>query len=258
MNDKSGRTRSYVILGVTGIVFLLYNIIFFVLSANSVHGASHWVSYVFMLVAFIAVAVTSFLSFGKFADAKDNFMRFPIYAHSLAYLVIELIASSIFMFIDYQIVLSKQMLYLTEAMYYPPAYDYVWILAFLVQLIILVVHVVILFGAFSAKNTIQNIGYKVQSKTDYIRLLKVDAEITAQKAADPQVKAAFMKLAEDIRFSDPMSHESLFELEKQIQECINNAGNCLAAGNNDGALACCNAAKNLLMERNMKTKVLKH
>ena len=64
MNDKSGRTRSYVILGVTGIVFLLYNIIFFVLSANSVHGASHWVSYVFMLVAFIAVAVTSFLSFG--------------------------------------------------------------------------------------------------------------------------------------------------------------------------------------------------
>ena len=258
MNDKSGRTRSYVLLGVTGLVFVVYNVVFLLLSAGNVHGANHWISYGFMLVAFIAVAVTTILSFGKFADAKDGFMRLPIFAHSIVYLLVELIASSIFMYIDYQIVLSKKMLYLTEAMYYPPAYDYVWILTFLVQFVILALHIGILVAAFSAKNTIQNIGYKVQDKTNYIRLLKVDAELIAQKATDPQVKSVFMKFAEDVRFSDPMSHDSLFELEKQIQECVNNAQNCLATGNNEGAIACCNAASNLIAERNLKTKVLKH
>ena len=29
-----------------------------------------------------------------------------------------------------------------------------------------------------------------------------------------------MKFAEDVRFSDPMSHESLFELEKQIRNAL--------------------------------------
>lgn len=258
MNDKSGRTRSYVLLGVIGLGFVVYNVVFLLLSAGNVHGANHWISYAFMLVAFIAAAVTTFLSFGKFADAKDSYLRLPIFAHSLAYLVIELIASCIFMYVDYQIVLTKKMLYITEELYYPPAYDYVWILTLLVQFVILALHIAILVGAFSAKNTIQSIGNKVQDKTNYIKLLKVDAELVAQKAADPQVKAVFMKFAEDVRFSDPMSHESLFELEKQIQDCINNAQNCLATGNDAGAIACCNAASNLLNERNLKTKALKH
>ena len=87
---------------------------------------------------------------------------------------------------------------------------------------------------------------------------QTDVQAVADNATEQSVKKAFSELAENVRFSDPMSHESLFELEKQILEQVNNAKECVEGGDNEGAIACCEAATRLLNERNMKTKVLKH
>ena len=54
-----------------------------------------------------------------------------------------------------------------------------------------------------------------------------------------------------------MSHDSLFELEKQILECLDVAKRCVEQGKNDAALKNCEIASRMLFERNEKTKVLK-
>ena len=79
----------------------------------------------------------------------------------------------------------------------------------------------------------------------------------AEKSSDPNVKTEFMKFAEDVRFSDPISNENLFELEKEIVFEVNKADSFISVGDSQGALACCQKAKLLLVERNKKTADLK-
>lgn len=239
MNKNSAKKRAYVLLGATALAFVLYNVIFFLLGAGIKHGAGYWVSYAFVIASFVIIALASVLAFGKNAEAKENYLRFPIYRHSIAYLMVELLVSTAFMVAD--------------------GYGFdMWVIPAVVQFVILGLHILALIGTFSAKNTVKEISDRVEDKTNYIRLLKVDVQAVADNATEQSVKKAFIELAEKVRFSDPMSHESLFELEKQILEQVNNAKECVDGGDNEGAIACCEAATRLLNERNMKTKVLKH
>ena len=77
------------------------------------------------------------------------------------------------------------------------------------------------------------------------------------KCSDPELKAAFQKLAEDIRYSDPMSNPCLFELEKQITLTVSNADVAVNQKDYANAMLLCNQAKLLLTERNKKCKALK-
>ena len=114
----------------------------------------------------------------------------------------------------------------------------------------------LLFPAL-AQETIVDVQDKVKVATSFIKLLQVDVEMIAEKTTDPNVKEAFLKLAEQVRYSDPMSNENLSELERQIKLQVSNADSCITLNDIDGALQCGNRASLLLIERNKKCKVLK-
>lgn len=257
MGNKTSKNRYFVMLGITGLLFIMYNVLTFVIFRFELNGACHWISYIFMLLAFAAVITETLLSFRKTEDPRDSFMRMPIYFHSIAYIVIELIVSVGFMIYDDYLLMEKYRLAAEGIGALPFSHIISGILAFVVQFIILCVHLVIVVIAFSAKNTIKSIDNKVQDKTNFIKLLRVDAEMIANRCPDPEAKAVFTKFAEAVRFSDPMSSEVLFELEIQINDWIYKAQGFLESGNYPAAISCCNTASTLLQERNMKTKVLK-
>ncbi len=81
--------------------------------------------------------------------------------------------------------------------------------------------------------------------------------MVAEKTTNAAVKEAFLKLAEQVRYSDPMSNDNLFELEKQITLQVSNADSCITLNDIEGALQCYNRATLLLLERNKKCKALK-
>ena len=237
MNDFKFTSRVKKTAGIIGILFIMYNLLVFVAFGFKGHSASFWLSYIFMLIAFGVTSLTAASLKNRNLQPKDWLLGYPVLRHSAIYIVAELIVSFVFIAID---------------SITPP-----WWIAFIIQTLLLGIHLVLIISCFIAQETIVETGIKVKDATSFIQLLKVDIEMIAEKSSDPNVKTEFMKFAEDVRFSDPISNENLFELEKEIVFEVNKADSFISVGDSQGALACCQKAKLLLVERNKKTAALK-
>lgn len=214
-----------------------YNVLLFVICGFFGHGLAFWCSYVFMHVSILSFAVCGFLAGRRKNSTRDWFFGIPILRHCIAYLAIELITSIVFMLLDEK--------------------EGVFVYAFVVQFLIFVVHLVFILSCFVAKKTIEDIQTHVEKKTFAIGSLKVDAEMVSQKAKDTEIKNAYAKLADKIRFSDPMSSDELVEIEERIKEYIKIGDQCVNEGNKAGALNSCEQAMLLLNERNQKCMIYK-
>ena len=107
------------------------------------------------------------------------------------------------------------------------------------------------------KQTIDEVEDRIADKTAYIKLLRADAAMLETKTTDPELKALCRRFAEDVRYSDPMSCDALFELEKEISLCVADCSDALAKADGNGARAIIERASVLLRERNAKCKALK-
>ncbi len=234
---KNNSNKSLMGVVVFGLLFLVYNACLFIIAGGfEDHYLSFWSSYVFMILAFIDVALVAVVFKTRGYKAKDIYLAFPVTKHLTIYVIAEFILSIIFMALDEM--------------------EIGW-LSIVVQLIVLAIHIVFVVLCFMSTETIREVQQKVKDKTTFIRLLQADAESCAAKANDPQVKAAFTRFAEQVRYSDPMSNENLFELEKMIALQISNADTCISMNDYRTAMQCCERASALLIERNKKCYALK-
>lgn len=92
---------------------------------------------------------------------------------------------------------------------------------------------------------------KVNQKVFYIRELQADVEMLAEQEQNPEIKTSLTRLAERIRYSDPMSNVALADLEAKIQEKVT------ALRTADYKLEIIAELDLLLAERNRKAKILK-
>jgi hypothetical protein len=239
--------RSIISAIVLGMFFVAYNASFFIIKFGFIpyvrNGACFWSSYAFMVLAFIVAGISFLVTLLMKTEPKDAFLRFPIFAHTIAFFVFELILTTVFMVVDSFKWINRVV-------------D-LWFVSIPVQLFVFAIYIAIFISSFFVKGHIKNVDNKVKDKTNFIKLLKVDVDVIAEGAADSEVREAYMSLSEQVRYSDPMSHESLFELEKQILECLEFSKRCVEQGNAEGALQNCEIASRLLFERNEKTKALK-
>ena len=82
-------------------------------------------------------------------------------------------------------------------------------------------------------------------------MLQIDVELLAKAETDPETKTSLTKLAERIRYSDPLSDDSLDELEGIISSKIHELKTSTARGDLISEIGI------LLSERNAKCKALK-
>lgn len=218
------------------IAFIAYNVVFFVLCGFTDHTAVFWTSWAFMLVAFAGLACSA-MTLGKNGLLlRDWLFGYPIIKHSVIYIVVEFILSTVLIIFEYDI-------------------ELIW--AFTPQFILLAVYLMLLLSGFLAKATIEEVNTKVGDKTRFIKLLRVDSERLVQKCDDPTLKEACRKFSEAVRYSDPMSNEALFELEKELVLTVSNCSKAISEKNYAEAGLLCQRASDLLDERNMKCKALK-
>ena len=94
---------------------------------------------------------------------------------------------------------------------------------------------------------------KINPKVYYIKSLQADVEMIADNVNDPSLKKQISDLAERIRFSDPMSNDSLSSLERQISDAVIR----LKSTPDDDKGSIVSLIDQLLTERNKKCKILK-
>ena len=221
---KKNKGMAYAVLA---IAFILINVIAF--AVPTAKTATFWVAYVFTAIAFVSqIAIWNFAFKG--ADTlKSKLLGIPLISVGITYLIVQIIAFAVFMALP-----------LTAT----------WI-ALVVCALILGFSAICLIGTETGREEINRVEEKVEKKVFYIKSLQVDVEMLASAETDTDTKAALTKLAEKIRFSDPMSNDVLANLESEISAKVNELKSA------ENKLEIITVLDSLITERNKKAKLLK-
>jgi hypothetical protein len=190
-------------IGIYGIIWAiclgLFNLIIFItpseLGGISKFTTTFWVSYAFVMTAFVAQLACAFITLKDDEKLKKLFYKIPLLTLSYSGLIVMLVTCSIFMAIP---VIPS------------------WI-AIIVCAIILAINVIAVIKATVAAKIISNVDDKVKEKTLFIKSLTVDAECLIS-AADDAARADAKRVYEAIRYSDPMSSDALSGIEAEIEK----------------------------------------
>ena len=221
---KKNSSKGYLILG---ILFVLVSVIAFAVPSEK--NTAFWISYAFTLIAFAAQIVIWKSTLGRAESLKSKFLGFPIVHIGMVYLVVQVIAFGVFLFIPTLPIWS----------------------AVVACTVVAGVSSVCMIASDVGRSEIERVSAKVQEKTSYIKQLQEDVELLTSTETDTIIKSALTQLAEKIRYSDPMSNEQIADIEDRITAKV------AELKSSTDKVKIINELNSLLDERNRKIKILK-
>ena len=228
---KKNAIRWWVLLGV---VLVVYNVLAFALPFPKT--AVFAVSYLFSMIAILAQIYVIRTAFYRGEGVKSKFYGFPIAKLGVIYLAVQLIAGLVFMVLGLIVP--------------------VWL-----PLALYVVLLGIAAAGFVAADAARDevVRQEVKLEKDVSRMREFQAKGRALVALNqvPEAARPLEKLAEDLRFSDPVSSEALTETEDQLAECLAQLQEAVSAQKTEQILSVCQEAERILAERNQLCKLNK-
>ena len=225
---KKDTIRAIVVAVVT---LVIYNLITFVIPFA--HPAAFWISYGFTLTAFVVVCASIYIAFIKNPDAKSRFYGFPIARIGVLYGCAQLIVSLVVMAV---------------AKWTP------WWIPTLVYAIGLGAAVIGLVSAEAVVDEIKTQDVKLKDNTTMMRTLQSKISQIASQTDDAAIKA----LAEEFRYSDPVSNDAIADAEADLAAAVDQLQAAFVDGDNEAMAQLCRKATALLAERNRLCKLNKN
>ena len=220
--------RGLVVLGVLLVLYILIACLI-----PFVHTATFWVSFVFTLIAFAVVAASIYIAFIKNPDAKSRFYGFPIAKIGVLYGAVQLLAGIVFMALAAIV----------------PA----WV-AVLVYAIALGAAVIGLISAEAVVSEIHTQDAKLKKDVTLMRSLQSKISQIAAQSEDAAIKA----LAEEFRYSDPVSSDAIADAETDLAAAVDELQTAYVDGDSEAVAKLCRKASALLAERNRLCKLNKN
>lgn len=230
MNKNINKLLKYIPILIYAII---YNTIIFMLSNEK--GINFWFTFIFSLVAVIIQVIVTKVFSNEDLQIKDLFLGMPIVHTSIMYLLIQSILGFIFIMIP----------------------NLNGIVAIIIQMVALGIELTLLISGVFAKNNIKHVEGTIEKKVDYINNVKVDIEIAMSRIKDEIVLEKMKELKEIIEYSDPMSHDSLATLEKEISDNVSSIKNFIVNKSEIEVVNYIEEIINLVKERNIKCKLYK-
>ena len=221
---KKNSSKGYLILG---ILFVLVSVIAFAVPLAKT--TAFWISYAFTVIAFAAQIIIWKSALGRTEALKSKFLGFPVVHIGIVYLVVQIIALAVFLFIPTLPIWS----------------------AVVACAVIAGASAVCMIASDVGRSEIERVSSKVQKKTFFIKQVQTEIELLADAETDVTTKSALTQLAEKIRYSDPMSNEQIADIEDRITAKVAE----LKSSTNKVKII--NELNSLLDERNRKIKILK-
>lgn len=216
---KLGKSTKLGFLAVYSIIFAVITLLIFVLfKPQNIESATcikdFWVSYSFLALSFIIQLVTVLVFDKKCGDAI--FMGLPLFQLSFIYFVAEAFLALIFMI-------------LAACKVETP-----FALVFILQLLALAIFAVCAILAIMGRNFINKVETERKQAVTNIRSLTADLEIAAEAVSNNiDLKKKIEKVAEDVRYSDPMSNKYVQLLDEKIADLIYQVKDACEDGNPD-------------------------
>ena len=215
-------------------ILVVYHVVIFALPIPKT--SVFWVSYLFTLVAIITQIYVIRTAFYHGSNTKSKFYGFPIAKIGVWYLIVQLVAGLIFMGIG--------------------AFIPVWI-PLVVYALLLCVVVIGLVAADAARDEVERQDAKTEKSTSVMRNLQTKVATIASCAQDKDVSLALQKLAEEFRFSDPVSGPALREIEVLLSDYVEMLAVLVKTGDKENFFEQIQKVKNTLKERNQLCRTKK-
>lgn len=178
------------------ILFIVYNIVFFCIPFPKTIAA-----YIELLFTWAAFGISYLIYRNAFDDAQSlqsKVYGFPIFRLGYLYLAVQCILGFLVGLIGYVVDVP------------------IWVVIMLSVLILGAA----LIGAIAAdqvRNTIEQTEQQSAQQTKTMTYFRLDVSELSDKAGSTELKEQMRKLEEEAKYSDPVSGDSLKEIEQQLQ-----------------------------------------
>jgi len=190
--------------------------------------------FTFILITFIGNLICAFFAFSN-DNPKKMFLNMPLIIVSWSALITMLVCGTALILIPNC-----------------PAWS-----AIIVCAVILAFNAMAVIKAIWTADMVSNVDEKVKAQTSYIRNLMVDTEGILSRAKSDAVKSECIKVHDQVRYSDPMSHDALSVIEAKITVKVDEFSSSVIADDVEKAKAIAEELIILIAERNKKCKALK-
>jgi hypothetical protein len=213
------------------VALVIYNLISFVIPFA--HTAAFWISHGFTMASFVVVSASIYIAFIKNPDAKSRFYGFPIarigVLHGGAQLVVSLIVMAL-------------------AQWTP------WWIPTLVYAVGFSAAVNGLVSAEAVVDEIKIQDVKLKKDGSLMRGLQSKISQIASQTDDAAIKT----LAEEFRYSDPVSNDVIADAEADLAAAVDQLQAAFVDGDNEAMAQLCRKTAALLAERNRLCKLNKN
>lgn len=187
-----------------------------------------WIAYLGGVFAILFQLYIFKSSFGK-ADARSRFYGFPIARLGIYYLVVQLIVSVA------EIALSK----------FLPT----WVVI-LINVLIMAFALIGCITTETMRDEIVRQDVKLKQNVSGMRELQSISAALVDQCNDEGLKKELKKLADEFRYSDPLSSDKTKELETELQKRFGDLQQAMTDGDVEGAKTLCGKLSDCLRERN--------
>ena len=223
------RARSWVALGV---ILVVYSVVAF--APPFVKNGVFWLSYVFGVVAIAVQLYVMHTAFAKGKSVKSKFYGFPVANVGIIYMLVQLAFGILMMIFAAKLPL--------------------WI-PLIVDVVMLGAAAVGFIAADAMRDEVERQDVKLKKDVSAMRALQSRAAALVNQCSSTDVTAAVRSLAEDLRYSDPISSAAIAENERQLASLMDELEQAVTDGDSAAALALCTRTSAALVERNRLCKL---
>ena len=224
------------VIAFAAIALVVFNVIAFVIPIPK--SAVFWVAYIFGMLAIAAQLLFMNVAFSGKEDIRSKFYGFPIARIGVIYGACQLLLSFAAMALG--------------------AFIPVWV-PVVVFVIIAAAAGVGLISTDMVREEIEKQDEKLVKDVSRMRSLQSKMNVLiSQTDAGGELKTALDKLADEIKYSDPVSSSATEQIEDELNFNIEELQKAIVDGDNVSALTICKKTSGILAERNRLCKLNKN
>ena len=224
------------VIAFAAIALVVFNVIAFVIPIPK--SAVFWVAYIFGMLAIAAQLLFMSIAFSSKEDIRSKFYGFPIARIGIIYGACQLLLSLAAMALG--------------------AFIPVWV-PVVVFVIIAAAAGVGLVSTDMVREEIEKQDEKLVKDVSRMRSLQSKMNVLiSQTDAGGELKAALEKLADEIKYSDPVTGKGTEQMEQELLANTDELQKAVLDGDEDTALTLCKKTSGILAERNRLCKLNKN
>lgn len=221
--------KAGITLAIIGLIAVVYNVIFFVVPWNNgMSVAATWITYGCTWLALIFGGVVTAVAFNK-KELKSRIFGIPVHCVGYTVLLFQLLIDGVVMGVGHWF----------EIAFWIPT---------IVEVLLFALATITVIVRAANRDFIDTIDKK-EVKEAYIKQLRIEVDSLVEANTIDAIKVDLVKLAETVRYTDPVSHKDVEDTEDQITVAFEELEKAVAEGDVAKAQSAIAKMNRLLNER---------